>query len=126
MEKETVNSPAHYNIGNIEVIDAIEDWQLNFSRGNAVKYIARAGHKDKSKEVEDLKKARWYLDREIKRLEKKENLVKEKDIQQVYAEIGKTTLPEELEDDGFRTVCIQATPSGAAVLQGCNLKAHKD
>lgn len=62
-----IDHPTHYNVGCIEVIDAIEAWQLNFSRGNAVKYIARAGHK--GEEVEDLKKAAWYIEREIKRLE---------------------------------------------------------
>ena len=63
-----VNHPSHYNSGKIEVIDAIEDWGLNFSRGNAVKYIARAGLKNKETEVEDLQKALWYIEREIKRL----------------------------------------------------------
>ena len=67
--KEMVNHPSHYNDGKIEVIDFIEDKNLNFHRGNAVKYIARAGKKDKSKEVEDLKKAQWYIEREIKKLE---------------------------------------------------------
>ena len=67
--KEMVNHPSHYNDGKIEVIDFIEDKHLNFHRGNAVKYIARAGKKDKSKEVEDLKKAQWYIEREIKKLE---------------------------------------------------------
>jgi hypothetical protein len=67
--KEMVNHPSHYNDGKIEVIDFIEDKHLNFHRGNAVKYIARAGKKDKSKEVEDLKKAQWYIEREIKRVE---------------------------------------------------------
>lgn len=62
---EAVNHPAHYNVGKIEVIDAIEDWGLNFSLGNAVKYIARADHKGKP--VEDLEKARWYIEREIER-----------------------------------------------------------
>ena len=62
---ENVNHPSHYNVGKIEVIDAIEDWGLNFSLGNAVKYIARADHKDKP--VEDLEKARWYIEREIER-----------------------------------------------------------
>lgn len=66
---DAVNRPAHYTDGKIEVIDFIEDKGLNFHRGNAVKYIARAGKKDPTKEVEDLKKARWYIDREIKRLE---------------------------------------------------------
>lgn len=66
--KEKVDHPAHYNKGKIEVIDAIEDWELNFSRGNAVKYVARAGLKDKETEIEDLQKAVWYIEREIKRL----------------------------------------------------------
>lgn len=65
---EAVNHPAHYNVGKIEVIEAIEDWGLNFSLGNAIKYIARADYKDKP--LEDLKKARWYIDREIERREK--------------------------------------------------------
>lgn len=65
---DPVNHPSHYTYGNIEVIDFIEDKSLNFHRGNAVKYIARAGHKND--EIEDLKKAIWYLEREIKRLEK--------------------------------------------------------
>lgn len=66
--KETVNHPNHYNIGGIEVIDFIESWSLGFSLGNAIKYIARAPYKNN--ELEDLKKARWYIDREIQRLEK--------------------------------------------------------
>lgn len=66
--KETVNHPNHYNVGGIEVIDFIESWNLGFSLGNAIKYIARAPYKNN--ELEDLKKARWYVDREIERLEK--------------------------------------------------------
>ena len=68
---DPVNHPSHYTDGKIEVIDFIEDKGLNFHRGNAVKYIARAGKKDKNKEIEDLKKAVWYINREIKRLEAK-------------------------------------------------------
>lgn len=60
-----VTHPAHYNSGNIEVIEAIEDWKLGFHLGNAVKYIARAGRKDPAKEVEDLNKAIWYILRAI-------------------------------------------------------------
>ena len=67
---DIVNHPLHYTYGKIEVIDAIEAWGLNFHRGNAVKYIARAGKKDPTKEIEDLKKAEWYIHREIQRLEK--------------------------------------------------------
>lgn len=59
-----INSPEHYNKGNIEVIDAIEDWGLDFCLGNAIKYIARAGHKGKFEE--DIRKAIWYLKRTIK------------------------------------------------------------
>ena len=65
---DAVNHPTHYNVGKIEVIDAIEDWGLNFSLGNAVKYIARADHKGKP--IEDLEKARWYIEREIERRKK--------------------------------------------------------
>jgi hypothetical protein len=66
---DPVNHPSHYTSGKIEVIDFIEDQKLNYHRGNAVKYIARAGKKDPDKEVEDLKKGLWYLTREIQRLE---------------------------------------------------------
>ena len=65
---DVVNHPSHYTDGKIEVISFIEDKNLNFHRGNAVKYIARAGKKDPEKEIEDLRKAVWYLNREIKRL----------------------------------------------------------
>ena len=65
---DVVNHPSHYTDGKIEVIDFIEQKNLNFHRGNAVKYIARAGKKDPAKEVEDLRKAVWYLNREITRL----------------------------------------------------------
>ena len=66
---EKVNHPGHYNTGKIEVIDYIEDQNLGFCLGNAVKYISRAGKKDLTKEVEDLKKAEWYIRRRIKELE---------------------------------------------------------
>ena len=62
-------NPDYYKtgFGGHEVIDITE--HLNFCRGSAVKYLARAGRKDPTKELEDLRKARWYVDREIKRLE---------------------------------------------------------
>jgi len=66
----SVDHPSHYNTGKIEVIDFIEDQNLNFSRGNALKYLVRAGVKDKSKEVEYLQKAVWYINREIERISK--------------------------------------------------------
>ena len=67
-----VNHPKHYNSGKIEVIDAIEDWGLGFNDGNVIKYVAR--HKHKGKPVEDLEKAKWYLERLIQQL-KQENQV---------------------------------------------------
>lgn len=65
---EAVNSPAHYNDGKIEVIDYIEDKKLGFCLGNVIKYVSRAGKKDPEKEIEDLNKAKWYLERRIKEL----------------------------------------------------------
>lgn len=68
---DVINHPQHYTLGKIEVIDFIEDKGLNFNLGNVVKYVARAGHKKSSgksmdaKALEDLKKAQWYLNREI-------------------------------------------------------------
>ena len=67
-----VNHPKHYNSGKIEVIDAIEDWGLGFNDGNVIKYVAR--HKHKGKPIEDLEKAKWYLERLIQQL-KQENQV---------------------------------------------------
>lgn len=67
---DPVNKPSHYTDGKIEVIDFIEDKNLNFNLGNSIKYISRAGKKDPNKTIEDLKKAAWYLNREIQNLEK--------------------------------------------------------
>ena len=65
---DRVNNPSHYTgfSNGAEVIDITEN--LNFNRGNAIKYLARAGHKDSASELEDLMKARWYVNREIERL----------------------------------------------------------
>lgn len=71
-EHDAVNHPSHYTDGKIEVIDYIEDKGLDYHLGNAVKYISRAGKKDPAKKVEDLKKAAWYIAREIERLTKAE------------------------------------------------------
>jgi len=64
--KDMVNSPDHYKVGGIETIDFIEAKNLGYHLGNAVKYISRADHK--GARIQDLEKAKWYLDREIKRL----------------------------------------------------------
>ncbi len=68
-KNDPVNHPSHYTDGKIEVIDFILDKKLNFTRGNAVKYISRAGKKNSEKEIEDLQKAAWYINKEIQRLQ---------------------------------------------------------
>ena len=60
---DNVNHPPHYKQGPIEVIEIIEGFELGYRLGNVVKYVLRADHK--GNRLEDLKKARWYLDREI-------------------------------------------------------------
>jgi hypothetical protein len=69
-QHETVNHPQHYGGSDnpYEAIKVIEAWKLGFNLGNTVKYILRAPHKNSL--LEDLKKARWYLDREIENQEK--------------------------------------------------------
>lgn len=71
LSNSPVNHPSHYNQGSLEVIRVIEDWGFaeDFCAGNAIKYISR--YKHKSNPVEDLKKARWYIDYLIKTLEEK-------------------------------------------------------
>tara|TARA_R100001443_G_scaffold38103_1_gene51627 strand:+ start:329 stop:556 length:228 start_codon:yes stop_codon:yes gene_type:complete len=64
---EKVNHPEHYNKG-IEVIDFIDSWSMDFSTGNIIKYVSRHKHKDNP--LEDLKKAKWYIERLINNYEK--------------------------------------------------------
>lgn len=68
--REEVNHPDHYGGASnpYEAIKVIEAWALGFCLGNVVKYVSRAGKKPSESTVKDLKKARWYLDREIQRL----------------------------------------------------------
>lgn len=81
MEKkpDMVNHPAHYTYGKFECADVIEDWGLSWQLGNALKYICRCGHK--SDDVEDLKKAVWYINREI---ERRTGGAQEKDVKHKY------------------------------------------
>ncbi len=74
MSKEHVNHPTHYGGENnpYEAIKVIDAWDLGFSLGNTVKYISRAGKKESDKELQDLKKAMWYLQHHIENLEKKQ------------------------------------------------------
>lgn len=70
--QEEVNHPPHYTDGKIEVIDFLEDKNLPFHLANVVKYVCRAGKKgDTSRELVDLRKAQWYLNRYIQWKEKK-------------------------------------------------------
>ena len=61
--------PDYYNAGGFEVIDFINALNLNFNLGNVLKYIARAGRKDGEDTLTALRKAQWYLSREIQKLE---------------------------------------------------------
>ena len=72
-KKESVDHPDHYwGESNVyEAIKVIDAWELGFALGNTVKYISRAGKKDPNKELEDLKKALWYLQHHINQLENK-------------------------------------------------------
>ncbi|MBS6029079.1 MAG: DUF3310 domain-containing protein, partial [Negativicoccus succinicivorans] len=63
MNNDIINHPAHYTDGKFETIEAIESWRLGYHLGNAIKYISRAGKKSKDTELEDLRKARWYIRR---------------------------------------------------------------
>ena len=71
---DNVNKPPHYTAGGIDTIDFIDAKKLNFNLGNVVKYVSRCGKKTSkgmnitAKTIQDLQKAKWYLDREIQRL----------------------------------------------------------
>lgn len=67
MSNSMVDHPAHYGGEHnpYEAIKVIEAWDLGFHLGNCVKYICRAGRKGQEQAIDDLRKARWYLDREI-------------------------------------------------------------
>ena len=77
---DNVNHPEHYIYGKIETIDYIEDKGLGFNLGNVVKYVSRCGHKKSkgmsanAKAIEDLKKAKFYLEREIAMRERETNV----------------------------------------------------
>ncbi len=66
---DPVNHPKHYNFSKIEVIDALEAWDLDFRLANVIKYVVRSGHK--GNEMQDMRKALWYLQRYISDLEQK-------------------------------------------------------
>ena len=66
---DIINHPSHYTDGGIETIDFIEAKNLPYHLGNAVKYISRAWKKCQNNTTEDLKKAAWYINRYISKLE---------------------------------------------------------
>lgn len=65
MQHDPINNPSHYTDGGYETIDFIEKMQLGYHLGNVVKYISRAGKKS-TDPIEDLKKAMWYLERQLR------------------------------------------------------------
>lgn len=73
-DEDSVDHPSHYGGKDnpYEAIKVINAWNLNFELGNVVKYLSRAGRKNPEKTVEDLRKALWYLDYEIKKITNKE------------------------------------------------------
>lgn len=75
-----VNHPKHYGGGDnpYEAIKVIDAWELGFCLGNTIKYISRAGKKGEDKMIQDLEKAKWYLDRQIEFL--KEEYVKDRSV----------------------------------------------
>lgn len=77
-EIEKVSHPQHYNLGQIEVIDVLEDWDhLPWNIRTAIKHLSRAGYKDPADEITDLQKAQFYINDRIMRIEQgKKNLVK--------------------------------------------------
>lgn len=106
MSEDSVNHPAHYGgeDNTYEVIKVIEAWGLGFRLGNAVKYIGRPG---KDNYLQDLKKARWYLDREIAALEKEREVLKNLDgPEEAPNEIGRVTV--QVYVDNFRVITIDA------------------
>lgn len=81
---DNIKHPAHYAFGKHEPVKVIRDWDLNFNLGNVIKYVARAGRK--GDKLEDLKKARQYLDFEIEELESRYEDMKQGYVKMVYGE----------------------------------------
>lgn len=71
MTDESVIIPSYYNKASMSVIDIIDEYELNFNKGNIIKYILRSGKKSKDTEIQDLQKAMRYCQMEIERLNKR-------------------------------------------------------
>lgn len=105
---DPINHPSHYQ-GPVEVIDIIEGFGLNFHLGNVVKYLLRAGRKGDA--LEDLKKARWYLEREIDRR-----------VGQSDTKAGREKGPDTTEEIERRGELTTLAMRAAAVLDGKPLR----
>ena len=120
---EHVNHPTHYNMGGIEVIDAIEAWGFGegFNRGDAIKYIARAGRKNPETEIEDLQKAKWYIDRELRRMRNMdEDAPDELGVMERIAGYLETYAKAAAVGDGTSCVCLTEIGREAVVaLNAC-------
>ena len=96
-EQDMIDHPAHYNFGSIEPIDVVEDWELDYHLGTVIKYIARCGLKEGSSELEDLKKAQWYLSRKIQNLQtEQDNERLMKDFSEAHEALYNPQTPEEV------------------------------
>ena len=71
MTDESVIMPSYYNKTNMSVIDIIDEYELNFNKGNIIKYVLRSGKKSKDTEIQDLQKAIRYCQMEIERIQKR-------------------------------------------------------
>ena len=121
--KEKINHPQHYNMGGIEVIDAIEAWGFGegFNRGNAIKYIARAGRKNQETEIEDLQKAKWYIERELRRMRnEEEDVPDEPGVMERIAGYLETYAKAAAIGDGTSCVCLtEIVRDAVAALGAC-------
>lgn len=101
---DAINHPSHYTDGKIEVIDFIEDKQLGYHLGNAIKYISRAGKKDPSKTVEDLKKAVWYINRKISKMESGVDIIEQRIIADEQMEAKQRETHEQLVSRALKAI----------------------
>jgi hypothetical protein len=139
-----VSHPKHYNQGKFEVIEVIEDQKLGFHLGNALKYICRAGKKDPNKVVEDLQKAKWYIERQIEisnpslevrrpndmnprtNGEKPTSLINSKVVDQMYEIVMRDQLKGIIRQGmGLASVCWEPRPSGVFDSNLCSKELER-
>lgn len=96
-DEMVIHHPPHYNHGKFEVYDVIKDWGLNYNIGNVLKYIGR--HRHKGKALEDLKKAKWYLEQEIKALEVEEEKRLDEVIESLDYDLYRRKMTEKMTED---------------------------